>query len=370
MRNPLSYSAGLFIKKAAPNAPFNIPAYQAPAAAQPMLNPEQIQQLMTNIQSYPVDQQQAILDTINQNFGQSKYQGGFFGNVLGGLGNWAGSAWNQMQSGMNRASDALFGVQPFDAQDSDRYRAETVLQTAAQNPEMYQNVMKGLQNIGVVPQTPATPAASPVTQTPVAPTAVPTPAPTPTPTPAPAPAAPAATPAPAQTAQPVSGVPGSTDIMQQIQQANGNQGISAFQPPSPAPAPAPAAPAPDPTPWTNPNAKFNPSWTPAQKEQFIRAKYPSQAPAQTQTAPATATAKNPYTGQPYGAQPQARGGLINPAASRYAGNANISVQAPSISAAPKVAPAPLSPNAVKDFQRSDAKRWQQMPLDVIEQNLR
>ena len=129
MRNPLLFSSDLLVKRA-----FNIPAYTPNATQVPRLNPQQIEQMMSNIQSYPEEQQQAILDNINKNYGQASYNGGLVGKALGNLGNWAGSAWNSLQQAGNWASQGLFGSKPFDAQDSDRYRAEQVLMTAAKNP--------------------------------------------------------------------------------------------------------------------------------------------------------------------------------------------------------------------------------------------
>lgn len=144
MRNPLHYSSALLVKK----AELNIPAY-TPKVVAPTLSDEQIATLMTNIKSYPEAQQQQILDSINQNFGQAQYQGGLVGNALGGLGNYLGSFGDTLQQGVNWASQGLFGSKPFDTQDSDRYRAETVLQTAAKNPALYQKVTQGLQAQGI-----------------------------------------------------------------------------------------------------------------------------------------------------------------------------------------------------------------------------
>jgi hypothetical protein len=144
MRNPLHYSSALLVKK----AELNIPVY-TPKVVAPTLSDEQIATLMTNIKSYPEAQQQQILDSINQNFGQAQYRGGLVGNALGGLGNYLGSFGDTLQQGVNWASQGLFGSKPFDTQDSDRYRAETVLQTAAKNPALYQKVTQGLQAQGI-----------------------------------------------------------------------------------------------------------------------------------------------------------------------------------------------------------------------------
>lgn len=177
MRNPLHYSSELLVKKAAPQPALYIPTY-TPQVPQNQMSDEQIAAVMQNIQSYPEEQQQQILDSINQNFGQAQYRGGLAGGFFGGLGNYLKSFGNTLQQGANWASQGLFGGKPFDVQDSDRYRAQTVLQTAAQNPELYAKVMRGLQSANVIPQVPAAtttaPAAAPA----------PTPAPTPQPTPA------------------------------------------------------------------------------------------------------------------------------------------------------------------------------------------
>ena len=163
MRNPLLFSSDLLVKRA-----FNIPAYTPKATQVPSLNPQQIEQMMSNIQSYPEEQQQAILDNINKNYGQASYNGGLVGKALGNLGNWAGSAWNGLQQAGNWASQGLFGSKPFDAQDSDRYRAEQVLMTAAKNPALYDTVMQGLQKGNFIPNTATAPAA-PAATAPAAP---------------------------------------------------------------------------------------------------------------------------------------------------------------------------------------------------------
>lgn len=165
MRNPLHYSAELLVKQAAPQ-PLYIPQY-TPQAPQVTMSDSQIADMMKNIQSYPEEQQQKILDIINQNFGQAQYRGGLFGGALGGLGNYGGAAIDKLQAGINWASQGLFGRKPFDTQDSDRYRAETVLQTAAQNPELYKKVTEGLQGAGIGAKQQA-PAAAP--SAPAAPT--------------------------------------------------------------------------------------------------------------------------------------------------------------------------------------------------------
>ena len=226
MRNPLHYSAELLVKKAAPQ-PMYIPQY-TPQAPQNTMSDNQIADMMANIQSYPEEQQQKILDSINQNFDQAKYRGGLFGSALGGFRNYEKTKLDKLQAGINWASQGLFGSKPFDTQDSDRYRAQTVLQTAAQNPELYKKVTQGLQDVGIgakqqapatvtptpapVATTPASPA--PVATTPAAPAPVATtpaaPAPvattTPKPTPAPAPVAPSA-PAVPQKRRMIGGMP-------------------------------------------------------------------------------------------------------------------------------------------------------------------
>ena len=198
MRNPLHYSSDLLVKSAAPI--LNIPAYTAPLAGGPSMSDEQIATMLQNIQSYPEAQQQQILDAINKEYGNSGYRGGAVGSAFGNIGNWLGSFGNTLQQGANWASEGLFGKKPFDTQDSDRYRAETVLRTAATNPEMYKRLTQSIQQTlpTAKPSAPVTAATTP------APTPVPTPAPaqvTTTPAPA-ATTAPAATPAPVVQAPP------------------------------------------------------------------------------------------------------------------------------------------------------------------------
>ena len=195
MRNPLHYSSELLVKRAEPI--LNIPTYTAPLAGGPSMSDEQIAMMLQNIQSYPEAQQQQILDAINKEYGNSGYRGGAVGSIFGNIGNWLGSFGNTLQQGANWASEGLFDKKPFDTQDSDRYRAETVLRTAATNPEMYKRLTQS------IPQTlPTAKPSAPVTAA-TTPAPVPTPAPAPaaTPTPAaPTPAAPA--PAPAAPAAP------------------------------------------------------------------------------------------------------------------------------------------------------------------------
>ena len=252
MRNPLLFSSDLLVKKAQTLPAFEIPKFD-PGTKGPTLDPSNIQNLMANIQSYPEDQRQAILDTINENYGAARHQGGFFGNVAGEIKNIGSSIGNTFQSGLNTIGDTLFGYKPFDTQDSDRFRAKTVLENAAQNPAMYQNVMRGLQGIGMVKNNPAakpqatpTPAAAPNAQaqtaaaTPKAPTQAPvaatsTPTPTQTQTPAQAPTPPAQTPAPAPVAaQPTTPAP--------VAAQPTTPAPVAAQPTPPAPAQAQAAP--------------------------------------------------------------------------------------------------------------------------------
>jgi hypothetical protein len=164
MRNPLHYSSDLLVKRAEQIPGLYIPQY-TPPAQQPTLNDSQIEEMLKNIQSYPEEQQQKILDNINQNFGQAKYRGGLVGGALGGLSDFTGSAFDKLQGGVNSFTDTLFGWKPFDTQDAARSRARTVLQTAAQNPDLYKKITTGLQTtgIGAKQQTPAatTPAATP-----------------------------------------------------------------------------------------------------------------------------------------------------------------------------------------------------------------
>jgi hypothetical protein len=166
MRNPLHYSADLLVKRAEQIPGLYIPQY-VPPAQQPTLNDSQIEEILKNIQSYPEEQQQQMLDNINQNFGQAKYRGGLVGGALGGLSNFTGNIFDSAQSGVNSITDTLFGWKPFDTQDAARSRARTVLQTAAQNPDLYKKITTGLQTtgIGAKQQTPAatTPATTPTT---------------------------------------------------------------------------------------------------------------------------------------------------------------------------------------------------------------
>lgn len=167
MRNPLHFSSDLLVKRAGTQPPIiNIPAF-TPTSAASAMSDDQISGLLQNIQTYPEEQQQKILDSINKDYGNSSYRGGLFGRMGGNLGNYASSLGDAIQGGVNWASKGLFGAKPFDAQDSDRYRAETVLRTAAKNPEMYKRVTERLNAATAPAATPAptvpTPAATPTT---------------------------------------------------------------------------------------------------------------------------------------------------------------------------------------------------------------
>ena len=64
MRNPLHYSAELLVQRAMhKSANLNIPKFDS--GSRPTLNDQQINQMMTNIESYPEEQRNAILETIN-----------------------------------------------------------------------------------------------------------------------------------------------------------------------------------------------------------------------------------------------------------------------------------------------------------------
>jgi hypothetical protein len=182
MRNPLHFSSDLLVKRAGTQPPIiNIPAF-TPAMAAPTMSDDQISGLLQNIQTYPEEQQQKMLDSINKDYGNSSYRGGLFGSMGGNIGNYASSFGDTLQRGVNWASEGLFGAKPFDTQDSDRYRAETVLRSAAKNPEMYKRVTERLNAATAPAATPApavpTPAATPTT-TPAAPAATAQPAPIP-----------------------------------------------------------------------------------------------------------------------------------------------------------------------------------------------
>lgn len=171
MRNPLHFSSALLVKRAGTQPPIiNIPAF-TPANAEPVMSDDQISSLLQNIQTYPEDQQQKILNSINKDYDNSSYRGGFFGNIGGNIGNYVSSKWNALQGGLNWASNGLFGAKPFDAQDSDRYRAETVLRTAAKNPDMYKRVTERL-NTATAPAATTAPAQTNA-PTPAAPAPVP-----------------------------------------------------------------------------------------------------------------------------------------------------------------------------------------------------
>lgn len=168
MRNPLHFSSALLVKRAGAQPPIlNIPAYTARPGdgAAPAMSDDQISGLLQNIQSYPEEQQQKMLDSINKDYGNSSYRGGLVGKMFGNIGNYASSLGNSLQQGANWASEGLFGAKPFDTQDSDRYRAETVLRSAAKNPEMYKRVTDRLNTATAPTATPApavpTPAATP-----------------------------------------------------------------------------------------------------------------------------------------------------------------------------------------------------------------
>lgn len=178
MRNPLHFSSALLVKRATTQPPIlNIPAFSPAAAPSPAMSDDQITSLLQNIQTYPEEQQQQMLDSINKDYDNSSYRGGLFGRIGGNIGNWGSSLGNTIQQGVNWASEGLFGAKPFDTQDSDRYRAETVLRSAAKNPEMYKRVTERL-NATNAPATTAQPAPTPV---------APAPQPTPVAQPAPAP---------------------------------------------------------------------------------------------------------------------------------------------------------------------------------------
>jgi hypothetical protein len=260
------------------------------------MSDDQISGLLQNIQSYPEEQQQKMLDSINKDYGNSSYRGGLVGRIGGNIGNWGSSLGNTLQQGANWVSEGLFGAKPFDAQNSDRYRAETVLRTAAKNPEMYKRVTDRL-NAATAPA-----ATTPAATTPATPNA---PAATPA-APAPSPAAPAT--------QTPPGVPKPT-FTDPAAINRYNTAMGALQatpsttppaplvsaPPTPAPtpsaptpsaptpaAPTPAAPTPvapaaqaapqNPTPWLDAKSKFNSSWTPDQKSQYIKSKYGETTP--------------------------------------------------------------------------------------------
>ena len=224
MRNPLLFSTELFVKRAAQGPVLNIPKFD-PKSLGPTLSEKDMKGMMSNIESYPTEQRQAIYDSINKNYGQAKHEGGLFGNMMGGLKNWGSGIVNDMQQGANEATNSLFGWQPFDTQDDDRFRAQTVLQNASKNPEMYASVANNLQDSGTfgaktqAPAANATPAPKAPVQAPVAATT--TPAPTQTQTPAPL--QPAPIPAPPATPTPIPAAPAPAPV----------------QAASPAPAPAP-----------------------------------------------------------------------------------------------------------------------------------
>lgn len=174
MRNPLHFSSDLLVKRAGTQPPIiNIPAF-TPAMAAPTMSDDQISGLLQNIQTYPEEQQQKILDSINKDYGNSSYRGGLFGSMGGNIGNYASSFGDTLQRGVNWASKGLFGAKPFDTQDSDRYRAETVLRTAAKNPEMYKRVTERL-NAATAPAATPAPAVPTPTTTPAAAQPAPTP---------------------------------------------------------------------------------------------------------------------------------------------------------------------------------------------------
>ena len=188
MRNPLHFSSALLVKKAMTQPPIlNIPAFSPATAPGPVMSDDQITGLLQNIKSYPEEQQQKMLDSINKDYDNSSYRGGLFGRIGGNIGNWGSSLGNSLQQGANWVSEGLFGAKPFDAQDSDRYRAETVLRSAAKNPEMYKRVTERLNATTAPAATAAQPAATPPaaqpTTTPSATPATPTPAAQPAPTP-------------------------------------------------------------------------------------------------------------------------------------------------------------------------------------------
>jgi len=143
MRNPLHYSSDILVKRAAPT--LNIPQYQKAA---PPINDAQIQEIMTNIQNYPEDQQQKILNTINQNYNAAN-SGGMYNNIMEAAGA-PRKAWNDFQGSINDITDSFFGWKPFDSQDYNRDRSQQILQSAAKDPLLYRKVTQDLQSAGIM----------------------------------------------------------------------------------------------------------------------------------------------------------------------------------------------------------------------------
>jgi hypothetical protein len=148
MRNPLLFSSELLVKKAAaqPQA-LSIPQYQAPT---PAMNETQIQDMLTNIQSYPQEQQERILKSINQNENLA-LGNGFFSNITRAL-DAPSKRFNEMQGSINNITNSLFGWTPFDAQDYNRSQAQKIMREAAKNPLLYRKVTQDLQRSGAIPK--------------------------------------------------------------------------------------------------------------------------------------------------------------------------------------------------------------------------
>lgn len=298
MRNPLLFSTELFVKRATQGPVLNIPKFD-PKSLGPTLSEKDMKGMMSNIESYPAEQRQAIYDSINKNYGQAKHEGGLFGNMMGGLKNWGSGIVNDMQQGANEATNSLFGWQPFDTQDDDRFRAQTVLQNASKNPEMYASVANSLQDsgtFGAKTQAPATnaPATPPAPKAPVQAPVAATTTPAPTQTQTPAPLQPAPTLAPTATPTPIPAAPAPAPV----------------QAAAPAPAPAQLVSAPNPQPWTDAKSKFNPNWTPEQKGQYMKSKYGETTDAEKSRSQQVSNYYNP---KPVAQTTNRWGGALQPA---------------------------------------------------------
>jgi hypothetical protein len=250
MRNPLHFSSELLVKKAAPQPPLSLPAYNPQVAPAPQ-NQVDPQAFWEQLQTYPEDQQRQIYADMEKidNPNRTADYGGFFPALSHG----GTQLYNAIGDAFGRAGNAIAdigwggGRTNVAPEEAGNYRSERIrdsaklrLNLASKDPyyaKQLQAKMPGYINKLTGAPTPATPTA-PAATTPATPAA-------------PTPAAPS--PSPASTASPTPSAP------------------------TPSAPTAQAAPQ-NPTPWLDAKSKFNSSWTPDQKSQYIKSKYGETTP--------------------------------------------------------------------------------------------